>query len=487
MLINKRIFSSLRWKIAVAYLIVIGVGFLVIDFSIMHILERDYISDKSVAFQKYSIQTSQTIANSYYDKDPNVFFEIQALGDEYARIEGGSTRILILNKDGVVDYDSYRSTSLLRRDLTQDYPELVAVLNGEFVEARDQYIQSGDPPQRKRVMYSYAPIMHYSEGVIGMVLMSTSLDSIEKLLFDISRMLTVYSTVVIMAIILISIAISGFITHPIKDLTASITSMSKGHLNQRIDIRGSGEFRQLGESFNIMSEKLEDLDNARNEFVSNASHELKTPLSAIKVLTESLLHMGIDDPEIYKEFLSDINFEIDRLNSIITDLLALVQLDKQSGAVQLNKEPVDLAKLAIRTLKSLQLLAEQKNITIGISNDDEVVVEGDSTKLQQVISNLVDNAIKYTPEGGRVSIDVNRSPEFAVLRVSDTGIGIPPEDLSRIFDRFFRVDKARSRNTGGTGLGLSIANRIVLMHGGYLRVYSQEGKGSTFYIELPYE
>lgn len=263
--------------------------------------------------------------------------------------------------------------------------------------------------------------------------------------------------------------------------------MSKGHLNQRIDIRGSGEFRQLGESFNIMSEKLEDLDNARNEFVSNASHELKTPLSAIKVLTESLLHMGIDDPEIYKEFLSDINFEIDRLNSIITDLLALVQLDKQSGAVQLNKEPVDLAKLAIRTLKSLQLLAEQKNITIGISNDDEVVVEGDSTKLQQVISNLVDNAIKYTPEGGRVSIDVNRSPEFAVLRVSDTGIGIPPEDLSRIFDRFFRVDKARSRNTGGTGLGLSIANRIVLMHGGYLRVYSQEGKGSTFYIELPYE
>lgn len=290
-----------------------------------------------------------------------------------------------------------------------------------------------------------------------------------------------------MAIILISIAISGFITHPIKDLTASITSMSKGHLNQRIDIRGSGEFRQLGESFNIMSEKLEDLDNARNEFVSNASHELKTPLSAIKVLTESLLHMGIDDPEIYKEFLSDINFEIDRLNSIITDLLALVQLDKQSGAVQLNKEPVDLAKLAIRTLKSLQLLAEQKNITIGISNDDEVVVEGDSTKLQQVISNLVDNAIKYTPEGGRVSIDVNRSPEFAVLRVSDTGIGIPPEDLSRIFDRFFRVDKARSRNTGGTGLGLSIANRIVLMHGGYLRVYSQEGKGSTFYIELPYE
>lgn len=480
-------FSSLRWRIVVAYLIVIGIGFTVIDLSIMHILEKDYINDKSVAFQKYSIQASQTIANSYYDKDPNIFYEIQAMGEEFTRIEGESTRILILNRDGIVDYDSYRSTSLLRRDLSEDYPEIKTVLKGEFVEAKDLYIYSGDPPTRKRVMYSYAPIMHYSEGVLGVVLISSSLDSIEVLLNDISRMLVIYSLGVILAIILISIAISGLITHPIKDLTASITKMSKGHLNQRVNIRGGGEFRQLGEAFNIMSEKLEDLDNARNEFVSNASHELKTPLSAMKVLTESLLHMGIDDPDIYREFLTDINFEIDRLNSIITDLLALVQLDKQSGSTQLSKEPVNLADLVERTLKGLQLLAEQKDITLEISHEDDVVVEGDSAKLQQVISNLVDNAIKYTPEGGRVSIDISSGPGHAIIKISDTGIGIPSEDLSRIFDRFFRVDKARSRSTGGTGLGLSIANRIVLMHGGYIRVNSVEGKGSTFYVELPYE
>lgn len=486
MRINKSFFSSLRWKIAFAYLLVIGIGFFVINVSIMEILERNLVDTKKVDFQKYSIQVAQMITNGYYERDPNIFYEIQEFGDEITRMEGESTRILILNNSGVVEQDSYKSTTLLRRDLKQDHPEVANVLKGNSVPARDLYIHVGNPPMPRRVLYSYAPITHYSDGIIGMVFLSTSLDSIDTVLSEVRKTINLYSSIISFSIILISFILSGFITHPIKELTASITKMSKGYLNQRVNIRGSGEFKHLGEAFNIMSEKLENLDNARNEFVSNASHELKTPLSAMKVLAESLLHMEIDDPAIYKEFLSDINFEIDRLNAIITDLLTLVQMDKDSRNIQLKRDKVELTDLTKKVIKGLQLLADQRHITLELYFEEPAEIVGDNMKLQQVISNIVDNGIKYTPDGGRVTVDVYKTPEYAVVKVTDTGVGIPQEDLNRIFDRFFRVDKARSRGTGGTGLGLSIANRIVMLHQGFIRVNSEEGKGTSFYIELPY-
>ena len=174
---------------------------------------------------------------------------------------------------------------------------------------------------------------------------------------------------------------------------------------------------------------------------------------------------------------------VDRLNTIICELLTLVKIDTEE--VQLDQEPVDLVKLVNNTLRRLQLLAQQKHITLESYYDDHLTVSGDSVKLQQVVSNIVDNAIKYTPEGGRVTVEVYENSGNAVVKVSDTGIGIPAKDLPHIFDRFFRVDKARSRATGGTGLGLSIAHKIILLHGGNIRVVSEEGKGSIFYIELP--
>ncbi|NLU35495.1 MAG: cell wall metabolism sensor histidine kinase WalK [Clostridiales bacterium] len=487
MRINKQFFSSLRWRIAFAYLMVIGIGFLIINLSIMEILEQHLIESKKVAYQKYSIQLAQIIANGYHDRDPDIFYQIRDFGNEIDQIEGESTRILVLNNRGIVEQDSYQSTSLLRRNLMEDYGEVRRVLNGESVPAIDLFIATGDPPEYKRILYSFAPITHYSEGIIGMVFMSTSLDGIEAILADIRKAIAFFSGIISLSIVLVSLVLSGFITHPIKELTAVITKMSKGHLNQRVNIRGGGEFRQLGEAFNIMCEKLENLDKARNEFVSNASHELKTPLSAMKVLAESLLNMEVDDPALYKEFLTDINFEIDRLNAIITDLLVLVEMDKEGAETGFKREPVDLKELVQRTMKGLQLLAAQKNISLELARDEEVVVPGDRLKLQQVISNIIDNGIKYTPEGGKVTVEVYNTPEYGVVKVSDTGYGIAKEDLGRIFDRFFRVDKARSRSTGGTGLGLSIANRIVLLHNGFIRVESEENVGTTFYIELPYE
>jgi methyl-accepting chemotaxis protein len=257
--INKHFFSSLRWRIAFAYLMVIGIGFFVVNLSVMEILEQHLIEGKKVAYQKYSIQLAQMIANGYYDRDPNIFYQIREFGNEIDQIEGESTRILVLNNRGIVEQDSYQSTSLLRRNLMEDYAEVQAVLNGESVPARDLFISTGEPAEYNRVLYSYAPITHYREGIIGMVFFSTSLDGIEAVLADIRETITFFSGIISLAIILISLILSGFITHPIKNLTAVITKMSKGHLHQRVNIRGGGEFRQLGEAFNIMSEKLENL------------------------------------------------------------------------------------------------------------------------------------------------------------------------------------------------------------------------------------
>jgi signal transduction histidine kinase len=489
--ISKTFFSSLRWQIVFTYLLIIAVGFTFISISVLEILSAYMLNSKKDAFRLYANWVAQVISYDYASGDPDILagigYDIQELGEEIFNKERESTRILVLNKNGVVDYDSYNIVhgpdSLLKQDLRKVFPEVDAVLNGERVEPKDLYIRPADSDTSKLVLYTYAPIQHEKHGIIGMVIISTSLSGIEQMLSSVKIKLNTYSVVVSIAIIITSFIISGFITQPIKQLTNVIRKMSQGHLDQRVKIRGSRELKQLGEAFNIMSEKLENLDRARNEFVSNASHELKTPLSAIKVLTESLLHMDVDDLSIYDEFLTDIDAEIDRLNTIINDLLVLVKVDTEE--IMLDQEPVDIVELVESTLRGLQILAQQKNINIETYYDDHPTLKGDAIKLRQVVSNIIDNAIKYSPEGGRVTVEVYKGTGVAVIKVSDTGIGIPTEDLPHIFDRFFRVDKARSRATGGTGLGLSIAHKIVLMHGGNIRVASQEGKGTSFYIELP--
>ncbi|MFU0800903.1 MAG: ATP-binding protein [Xylanivirga thermophila] len=485
--INRSFFSSLRWKIALAYLVIIGVGFIIINVSVMEIFEKDMLNDRKASFQKYAIEVAQSVSKGYFNAEPDVIYDIQELGEEITRKEGESTRILVLNANGIVDYDSYNDigpSSLLKQDLKKYLPELEQVLSGSSIDAKDLYIIGENPSVKKRVLYSYAPISYENYGVIGMVFISSSLSSLEELLMRTRNMLNLYSIIISISIIILSFVISSFITQPINELTNVINKMSQGHLDQRVDIRGSAELKQLGEAFNIMSEKLESLDKTRNEFVSNASHELKTPLSSIKVLTESLLQMNPPDPDIYTEFLNDINNEIDRLNAIITDLLTLVRMD--SGEASIKKEDIDIKELVQKSTKGLQLLAKKRDIDLEVFYDDnDLLIEGEPVKIQQVITNIVDNAIKYTPEGGRVWIDVYRGLDKAIIKVADTGVGIPQEDLTHIFDRFFRVDKARSRVTGGTGLGLSIAHKIVLSHGGNIHVSSTEGKGTTFYIELP--
>jgi signal transduction histidine kinase len=225
------------------------------------------------------------------------------------------------------------------------------------------------------------------------------------------------------------------------------------------------------------------MDRNRSEFVSNASHELKTPLSSMKILIESLLYQDGVDEKIYKEFLTDINKEIDRLSEIITGLLSLAKTESETEALTLNK--ILLSELVHKSVRALQPIARENGVTLTFTVSSDPEVECDALKVMQAVMNLVENAIKYTGDGGRVSVTLQRSGGNAMIVVRDNGCGIPEDEIPHLFDRFYRVDKARARGTGGSGLGLHITRKIALLHGGRIDVQSEEGKGSVFTLVLP--
>ena len=225
------------------------------------------------------------------------------------------------------------------------------------------------------------------------------------------------------------------------------------------------------------------LDDSRQEFVANVSHELKTPLTSMKVLADSLISMDNAPVELYQEFMGDIVSEIDRENKIITDLLALVKMDKT--AADLNIASINVNDLTELILKRLRPIARKKDVEVVFESNREVIAEVDEVKLTLAISNLVENAIKYNKDHGWVKVTLDADHQYFMIEVSDSGVGIPEESVAQIYERFYRVDKSHSREIGGTGLGLAITKNAVLMHRGSITVTSKEGEGTTFFVKMP--
>ena len=287
----------------------------------------------------------------------------------------------------------------------------------------------------------------------------------------------------LVAVLAMAGVISRVVTRPVKELSAGIERMSKGDYEHRVHVPGRSEMAQLAAAFNQMSEQVHNLDEARNQFVSNASHELKTPLTTIKILVESMIYQEDMDPQLRSEFLTDIDREIDRLSSVVGDLLTLVHID--SHKLKLRREMMVFADPVRESVSRLTPLAQKRGQEIHMQIADSCEMFADPGKLAQVCYNIIETAIKYTPDGGRITVSLHRSGRDAVLEITDTGVGIPQEDLPHIFDRFYRVDKARSRDTGGTGLGLSIVKQIVRLHAGSVTVQSEKDRGTTFTVQLP--
>lgn len=329
----------------------------------------------------------------------------------------------------------------------------------------------------------FMPVTDVNSVVTGAIIITFPDKSVTSTIDYMDRILT---TLMIGFAIMIFIASNLFahaLVKPLKKMQASILAVSNGVNSAQIRSKTLTEYEDVASSVDTMLDRIRTLDESRQEFVSNVSHELKTPMTSMKVLADSLISQENAPIELYQEFMQDIVKEIDRENQIINDLLTMVKLDRT--AAKMNITTVNVNELLELVLKRLRPIAVLKNVDLILESFRPVAAEIDEVKFTLAVTNLIENAIKYNVEGGWVRLSVNADHRFFYVKVSDSGIGIPSECKEQVFERFYRVDKARTRETGGTGLGLSITKNVILMHHGVIKLYSKENEGTTFTVRVP--
>ncbi|GAB6087998.1 sensor histidine kinase [Alkaliphilus crotonatoxidans] len=446
---------------------------LIINIFVYGTIKNNYISENETSF----ITQANIIANRVrvtVDEDNGEFNQllINQMMEEVSRLVEG--RIIIVNRQGYGIYDSFH----VLRDQKMDTIEVERALRGETITNIYELSEFG------KTMYVGVPV-NYTDRIQGVVFLSMSLEDTYQRVDNIKNFLMIVSALTLVLITIISLLFADLIAEPIKALTEAMQKTAHGNMNEKVNIEGNDEIAQLSKAYNFMSTKLSHIEKQRQEFVGNVSHELKTPLSSMKLLSESLLTQPSLKVEIYQEFLKDIDSEIDRLNQIIESLLAMVDLNEEK--LKLDYQITYVNYLVEKVVNAVKPLADKKKIKLFINQWEKIQIYLDSGKIHQALLNIIHNAIKYTDEGGRININIYREGKYAVIKVMDNGIGIPEESLPHIFERFYRVDSARSRKTGGTGLGLSISHQIVGLHQGLIQVESKVNEGTTFYIKLPME
>ena len=399
------------------------------------------------------------------------------------------SRVLILDSLGVVQVDTDSQLNGVRLYLAESSKVLSGAASGYGI-----YDASGRDTKHTSATVSifsagsdmkgvFASAIADENGLLGVAIYISRVQEIYDSLREIQLKILGWLVVVALIVIVMSSLVLRTITKPVGELREGIAKMSGGDFSARVNVRGKTEFAELAAAFNGMSEKLETLDRSRNLFVSNASHELKTPLTSMKVLADSLMQQQDAPLALYQEFMQDIADEIERENKIINDLLSLVKMDKT--AAQMNISSVDVNELIESVLKRLRPIARLRDVEVVFESIRPVTAELDDVKITQVFTNLVENAIKYNKEHGWVKVLLDADHQFFTVEISDSGIGIPESDYDHIFERFYRVDKSHSREIGGTGLGLAITRNAVLLHRGSVKVSSLEGQGTCFTVKIP--
>ena len=321
------------------------------------------------------------------------------------------------------------------------------------------------------------------EVVKGVLLSSVSTVSIRNTLGILSRKAMLLEVILILAVLLISLVLSTVLMKPFEKLSGEISAVKAGYSTDPIKAPAFVETEHIAEAFNQVLARMNALDESRQEFVSNVSHELKTPMTSMKVLADSLVQQENVPVEMYREFMYDIKNEVDRENQIITELLTLVRMDRKDS--KLNVKECNVNEMVELILRRVRPIAQKRDIELTMVSMREVYAEIDEVKMIMVITNLVENAVKYNRDHGKVRVTLNADPYNFYISVEDTGVGIPQDSLDKIYERFYRVDKSRSREVGGTGLGLSITKSIVLQHHGAIDVQSILGEGTKFTVTCP--
>ena len=387
-------------------------------------------------------------------------------------------RVLIINRNFNVIKDTY-GLSVGKTIISE---EVIKCFKGNSVSNYDKvngFIEITTPIIEKMVDIDD----NETTQVVGVMLTSVSTDYISATLDLLSRKATIVQIIMVILIFGVAMIISRFLTKPFDKVTAAIYEVKNGYTNEALQVPDYVETEHIVDAFNQVLARIRALDESREEFVSNVSHELKTPLASMKVLADSLLQQQEVPNELYREFMSDIADEIDRENSIINDLLTLVKLDKSN--MELSVKETSVNELIELILKRLRPIARKRDVEVVFESIRPVVAEIDDVKMTLAITNLVENAIKYNHEHGYVKVSLDADHQYFQIAVADSGIGIPEESYDRIFQRFYREDKSHSREIGGTGLGLSISRNIVLMHRGTIDVSSVIDQGTVFTVKVP--
>ena len=450
---------------------------------------RNY-EERAVALRTQTVQNQLTIlADHLINEDylngtsSNVInAELEMLSNLY------DGRVLIINSNFRIVKDTYGisegktiiSEEVIRCFMGESVSNYDSV-NG-FIEMTTPIIdnRTGEEPVAQSAGNTTRTV---DSRIRGVMLTSVSSDNVASTLEVLNRKANIMETIMIMIILAIALTMAHVLSRSFERVTRAINAVKDGYSNEKISVPDLAETVHIVDAFNQLLQRMRVLDESRQEFVANVSHELKTPMTSMKVLADSLLVQENAPAELYREFMEDIVSEIDRENQIITDLLTLVKMDKKDA--DLNIASVNINDLTELILKRLRPIARKKDVEIVFESVRTVTAEVDEVKMTLIMTNLVENAIKYNKDHGWVKVVLDADHQFFTFVVSDSGIGIPEESLTQIYERFYRVDKSHSREIGGTGLGLAITKNAVLAHRGSITVSSTLDEGSSFVVRIP--
>ena len=452
--------SQLRY--AITYVLITAVALLLLNIYCSTVSQELFYKSKEAAM----VEKCQLAANEISELE---IINSTTVADAIAQL--GSlkvNRLVVTDQAGLTIYDSTGNAS--RYGLL---PEIVRALDGNDVFTC-RYQEGSMKAQAATPIVSYSTTL----GCVYMMELDTDQGRVlQSLQGNILRITLILEVVVIV----FSLAFATSFSRRLRQIMTSMRIIQQGNYTHKVALGGHDELTFLGDEFNDLTERLQTSEQKRHRFVSDASHELKTPLASIKLLTDSILQNDMDLDTV-REFVGDIGDEADRLNRTTTKLLALTRVDGQESQ---ECEIINMAPTVERVIRMLSAIAARNGIIIesDLSQDCPVLILEDD--LYQIAFNLVENGIKYNVPGGKLSVKLLRQEDNALLQVSDTGMGIPDDALGHIFERFFRVDKSRSRQSGGSGLGLAIVRAIVQRNRGDITVRSELGSGSTFTVSFP--
>lgn len=465
---KKRFFKSLRFRILIILVILGIVPSVIVTRMMIGNYEKQAVAVRAGAVSSQcSILCNQIIKENYLN-DPSseaVNGKLEMLSNVY----GG--RILIVDRDFKIVKDTYH----VDEGKTLVSPKII------------RSFKKGEPTdyQRKGQVIEFAVPVRSADvpQIQGAMLVTISCSEITATMMELNYQGLLLIAVIVVLSVFLGYILATVLVKPLARVTKSIEDLTDGYQNDEISVPDYTETELITDAFNKMLARMKVLDESRSEFVSNVSHELKTPMTSMKVLADSLVGQQGVPEELYQEFLQDITAEIDRENRIITDLLSLVKMDKKTA--DLSIQHMDINQLLEDILKRLRPIADKRSIDLILDSFRPVEADVDEIKFTSAISNLVENAIKYNVDDGWVRVSLDADHKYFYVTVADSGMGIPEDSLERIFERFYRVDKSHSREIGGTGLGLAITRSTIAMHHGVIKVFSREGEGTTFSVRIP--